>query len=99
MIEEVYTSLKRKVTLTLAILYFIMVLVEFVVVVDVDIGIKIPANVPLIIMDKELTFMEELDIGLIPATLTPITQMAVIYFWMSLLLLFLLTKMFTMTRE
>ena len=59
---------------------------------DVDIGIKVIVTLPLSIMDQELVFMVEVDIGLILATLPPITQVDVVYCWFSRFILVLLMK-------
>ena len=47
--------------------------------VDVYIGIKILATFPLEIREKLLVVMGELDIGPRPVTLTPITQVTMVY--------------------
>ena len=59
---------------------------------DVDIGIKVIVTLPLSIMDQELVFMVEVGIGLILATLPPITQVDVVYCWFSRFILVLLMK-------
>ena len=44
-----------------------------------DLGLKRSATFPLAIWDKLLVVMVEVDIGLIPATLPPITQVIMVY--------------------
>ena len=48
--------------------------------VEVDIGIKIPGNIHLAIVEKELMFTGYVDIGIRPDTLPPINQVAVVDF-------------------
>ena len=55
--------------------------VEFiflVTMVEVDLSIKIPANLPLPIVDQDLMLTEEVDTYLRPATFLPITDVAVV---------------------
>ena len=40
---------------------------------ELDIGLKIPATLPLTIVDQVLMFMGDVYIGLRPASLAPIT--------------------------
>ena len=47
---------------------------------EVDIVIKIPDNIPPVIVDQELLLKGEVDISLIPATLPPITQVTIVGF-------------------
>ena len=63
------------------------------------IGLKRPSTIPLEIVEQELILKGEAYIGLRPATLPPITQVAMVDFWFSLFLLVLLTKMFMVIRE
>ena len=58
-----------------------LVIVEFIILVfmvKVELGIKRPANFPLAIADKELMLTGEVDIGLVPATLPPMTHVDVV---------------------
>ena len=47
--------------------------------IKVDTGNKIPANLPFAIRGKGLVLKEDVDIGLIPDTIPPITKVNVIY--------------------
>ena len=44
----------------------------------VNVVLKIPSNSPLTILDKLLMVMGEVEIGPIPATLSPITQVTMV---------------------
>ena len=48
------------------------------ILVDLDLGHKIPATLPLVILEHVLVLKGEVEIGLIPATLTTTTHVAVI---------------------
>ena len=61
-------------------------------------GLNIPATVTIEIMDQKLMLMGELDSGLTTATISPITQVAVVDCWVSNFLLVLLTIMLTKMR-
>ena len=45
---------------------------------EVEIGLKIPATIPIKIVDKLLIMMGEVDIGIIPATIPLITHVEMI---------------------
>ena len=75
--EDVEIDLLRLATITLVTTEVIIV----VMLVKVDVGYKRPNTLPLSIVDKELMLKGELDIGLIPDTLPPITQVIVVYFY------------------
>ena len=47
---------------------------------EVDLGHKRPATIPLAIGKQELMLKGDVDIGLIPATITPITKVTVVDF-------------------
>ena len=66
--------------------------------VEVELGLKRPAIIPLIIVDQELVLTVEVDIGIRPATLTPIEQVAVVNCLVENFLLVLLTKLFMVMR-
>ena len=66
---------------------------------DGDLGLKIPANIPLSIVDKLLTVYVEVDLGSIPATLPPVTKFAVVYCCIYLLLIFMFIKLFVSMKE
>ena len=65
------------------------VLIEVVTVVEVDIGLKRLATIPLEIMEQELMFPVEVDIGLRPATHPRAYQEVVVDFLVSRFLLVL----------
>ena len=90
---EVDIVLKRPANLPLKIMNFIIVVIKVVMMVEVDIYLKRPTTLPLAIMEQELMLVVEMDIGHIPATIPPITQVSVVYFWVSHFILVLLTKM------
>ena len=92
-------GLKRTATILLSIVEFIMVVIKVVTMVEVDIGLKRPATIPIATFEQELILMEEVSIGLIPATITLITQAAVVDCLVSKFLLVLLIKTFTKIRE
>ena len=45
----------------------------------VDLGNNIPATLPLVIGEQELMLKGEVDIGLQPATITPLTKLNMVY--------------------
>ena len=57
---------------------FIIVMTKVVIMVDVDIGINIPATITFAFVEQDLMLTGEVGIGLRPATITPITQVAVV---------------------
>ena len=57
---------------------FIIIVIKMVTLVDVNIGLKIIDTLLIEIVDQYLIFMGEVDISLIPTTLTPITYVAMI---------------------
>ena len=75
------------------------VLIEVVTVVEVDIGLKRLATIPLEIMEQELMFPVEVDIGLRPATLPPITKVTVVDCRVSNFLLFVFSKVLMVMKE
>ena len=66
---------------------------------DIYSGLKIPDTLPFSIVDKVLIVIGELDIGLRPATLPPVTQVTVVYCWASRFILVLLINFFIKMRE
>ena len=58
-----------------------------------------PATIIFTIVEKVLMVMGEAEIGLITATLPPIIQVAMVDFWVYLLLLVLSKKVFMVTKE
>ena len=85
---EVDLGIKRPANISLTTVEFIILLLA----VEVGIGLNIPATLPVRIVDQESMLTGEVDIGLRPSTLSPITQMAVVYFVFHQFLLFLLAK-------
>ena len=74
---------------------------EFIILVlmlEVQLCIKRPAIIPLTIMEQELMLTGEVDIGIRPATLPPIDQVAVENVLVDKFLLVLLTKLFMVMR-
>ena len=61
---------------------------------DIYSGLKIPDTLPFAIVDKVLIVIGELDIGLRPATLPPITQVTMVDCCDYLLILILFMKVF-----
>ena len=59
--------------------FIIMEVIIVMMLVEVDIGHKRPATLPLAIVEQELIMKGEADIGIILATLPPITQVTMIY--------------------
>ena len=94
---KVYTCLKRKANIPIVIVEFIKVVIKMETMVEVDLGLNIPATLTLEIMDQELMWMGEVDIGLRPSTISPITHVAVVDCWVSNFILFplkiILTRM------
>ena len=66
---------------------------------DVYLGLKIPDNVILTMVNKLLMVMGYLDTGLRPATIPIITQVAVVDCWVYILFLFLFTIFLMITKE
>ena len=87
-------DLKRPATLSLAVVDFIIL----VLVLEVQLGIKRPAIIPITILEQELVLTIEVDIGIIPATLPPIDQVAVANVLVDKFLLVLLAKLFIVMR-
>ena len=61
--------------------------------------LQIPATLIFTIVEKVLVVMVEVDIGLIPATLTPITQVVMVYFFVYLLILVVFMKVLMVIKE
>ena len=57
---------------------------------DMNLGIKMPDTLPLEILDNKLTVIGEVNIGTVPATITPITQLTMVDSCVYLLLLVML---------
>ena len=76
--EDVDICLLRQTTIPLEVLEIIIVVIEVVMMLYVDMGLLRKATLPLLILDKELKLTGEVDMGLRPATLTPINKMAVV---------------------
>ena len=68
--------------------------IKVVTMVEVVIFIKIPDTITLKIVDQELILTGEVNIGLIPTTITCTTQVVVVDCWVSQFILVLLTNMF-----
>ena len=85
---EVDLGIKRPANISLTTVEFII----FLLAVEVGIGLNIPATLPVRIVDQESMLTGEVDIGLRPSTLSPITQVAVVDFGVYQFLLFLLKK-------
>ena len=81
MIKDVDLSLNIPATLPFAILELIVVLIKLVTMEEVDIGLNRPSTLLLAIMQQVLMLKIEVDIGLISDTLPPVTEVAVVYFW------------------
>ena len=84
----------RPATPPLKIVYFIAVVIKVVTMEELDICIKRPATIYLAIVEQVLVVMVEVDIGLRPATLPPITQVDVVDCCVNLLLNFMLRKFY-----
>ena len=67
--------------------------------IDVYLGLKITATFPLVIWDRLLVVMVDVDIGPRPATLPPITQVTMSYCCVYLVLLAMWMIIFMKTRE
>ena len=78
MMEDVAISLKRLASIIIATVEFIVMVNKAVMMGEVYIGLKIPATLPLEIMEQSLMLTGEVNKGLIPATIPPITHMAVV---------------------
>ena len=61
-------------------------------------GLNIPATLIFTIVEKLLTVMVWVDIGIRPATLSPITHVTLVNFWFHLLLLALFIKVSMMMK-
>ena len=68
-------------------------LIKLVMMEDVDIGLKIQATLPLATMKQMFMLVGEVDIGLRPATIPPITQVGVVYSRFYRFILVLLMKL------
>ena len=90
--------MKIPTTLTLLIVEFIIVMIKVVKIAEGDICLKITAIITLKIVDQELMLTGEVNIGLIPATLPPITQVAMVDCWVYRFLLVLLMKILMKIR-
>ena len=95
---EVYTCIKRPANFPLVMVEFIKLMIKVVKMVEVDISLNILATLTIAIMDQYLMLMGEMDIGLIQATISPITQVAVVNCWVSNFILVLLKTMSTKMR-
>ena len=78
---------------------FIIVMTKVVIMVEVDIGIKIPATITFAFVEQDLMLTGEVGIGLRPATITPITQVAVVDCQLYYIILVQLKKMFIVMIE
>ena len=76
--EDVAISLKRLASIIIATVEFIVMVNKAVMMGEVYIGLKIPATLPLEIMEKALMLTGEVNKGLIPATIPPITKVTVV---------------------
>ena len=99
LMENVYLGIKRPATLPISILEFIVLVIEVVTIEKVDIGHEIPDTIPIAIVDQVLMLVVEVDTGLRSSTLPPITQVVVVYFWVSHFLLVPLKKKFMVMKE
>ena len=86
--EEVDLGLKILANINLTIVEFIIVAIKVVTMVEVDIGLKRPATIPLAIVDQELMLIGEMDLGIIPENIPPITQVGMEDFGVSHFILF-----------
>ena len=71
-----------------------MVIMEY-----VDLGLKIPATILFTILEKVLMLMGEVGIGLISVNIPPITQVAMVDFFVYLFLLVMFIKLFMEMEE
>ena len=76
-----------------------MVAIKVVTVLEVDIGLKRPSTIPLVTVEKYLMLTGDVDIGLRPSTLPPITQVSEADCQVYNCLLVLLTKMLINIRD
>ena len=97
--EDMDLVLNRPATLTISIMEFIVVVIKVVIMDEVDIGIKRPATITLEIMDQVCMVLEDVDIGIIPATIPTITQFGMVYCWVSLFIIIPLLKLFMVMIE
>ena len=66
---------------------------------DMDLGIKIPATIIFTIVEKVLMVTVEVDIGIRPATLTPIIKETMLYCCFHLLPLVVFTIFFMEMKD
>ena len=85
MMVDMDTCHKRPDTISLAIGEFIIL----VLMVEVELGLNRPTTLPFTIVDKDLMLKGEVDIGLIPATITRAYQEVVLACWFYHLLIVL----------
>ena len=99
LMEDVDIGLLRPSTLPIKIVEFIIVVIELVMMIEVGIFLNRPSTTHLSIVEKKLMLTVYVDIGIRPATIPPITQVAVVYFHASHFLIILLTKKVMVMRE
>ena len=58
--------------------------------IELDIGHKRPSTLPIVMEEQSLMLKVEMNIGLIPVTITPVTKVSVLYCWFLLEILLLL---------
>ena len=92
--EEMDLGLKKPATITLKTMEFIVKAIGVVTMEEAELGLKRPATLTLSMVNEVLMVMGEVDIGIRPDDLPPITHVGVVYCWFNLVLLVLLTKMF-----
>ena len=97
--EDMDLGLKRPATLNISIMEFIVVVIKVVMMEEVDIGLKRPATITLEIMDQVFMVLEDVDIGIIPATIPTITQFGMVDCWVSLFIIIPLLKLFMVMIE
>ena len=73
MTEYTGIGLKRPATIPLEIVDFVIVVIKVVTMVDVDICLKRLATLTIKILEQEFMFPGDVDIGIRPFTLPPIT--------------------------
>ena len=66
---------------------------------DVNIGLKRSSNIHLAIVEKVLMLTRDVDIGIIPATLSTITHMTVVVCCVYMFLIFMSMKAFMAMKE
>ena len=49
--------------------------------IELDIGHKRPSTLPIVMEEQSLMLKVEMNIGLIPVTITPVTKVSVLYCW------------------